>query len=247
MFKKIGGLNHQIQNFPDLLWDEVEFILLMVQISFHQFLSLKGVLYVSTLPEFLSWTVFHRPGFLWNKFENSLILSKLEWGVVWRFYKSPDLCRVLGSVSVHWKFKQCDHSGGITCKLLLQNENHATSMIHIPAGSMMSTWQQPHKRFNDLHRICSMFLGNSIETLYESLSTQKSSKNLSEVPDVRHAKRCTMKRTFNNIFSMSILSIKLQRTTCQPKPLSTVALNHSVWECCENVTPAKYQLRSEHL
>ena len=104
MFKKIGGLNHQIQDFPDLLWDEVEFILLMVQISFHQLISLKGVLYVSTLPEFLSWTVFHRPGFLWNKFENSLIFSKLEWGVVWRFYKWPDLCRVLGSVSVHWKF-----------------------------------------------------------------------------------------------------------------------------------------------
>lgn len=26
-----------------------------------------------------------------------------------------------------------------------------------------------------------------------------------EIPSVRHAKRCTMKRTFNNIFSISIL------------------------------------------
>ena len=87
---------------------------------------------------------FHEPYF--TDLDFSEISSKIpsflaSWSEGWCDVSTSDRICVgfLGVFRSIGNFSQCDHSGGITCKLLLQNENHATSMIHIPAGSMMST------------------------------------------------------------------------------------------------------------
>lgn len=95
-YLKQGGLHHQIYKISlSLLWissrshsvDEVEF-LPPVDVP-----PLKGVLHVPTGAGFLSWTVFHRPGFLWNKGHFPHFKTISEWVVVCFVATShPDLC-----------------------------------------------------------------------------------------------------------------------------------------------------------
>lgn len=94
--QKKGGLHHQIYKISlCLLWissrshsvDEVEF-LPPVDVP-----PLKGVLHVPTGAGFLSWTIFHRPGFLWSKGHFPHFKTISEWVVVCFVATShPDLC-----------------------------------------------------------------------------------------------------------------------------------------------------------